>query len=220
MSIHSFVQQSINSAADGNHETAFHFICSAIDATAQLEYPHLSGSGKVGIRYKQFLRSNMMIIGYFAFNVRIHGDIIIGFNHPKVQADANGNAKLEYIIYHLIRCGLSHGTDIDKVAFSPTTAFKHDAANNSIILKDDLVWGLIAAVILSPTSSTMPAFHNDPKIMLMGRQHRLNDMRGDKNGFTQMLVQLGQTIPTCKDIQISANYAGSLFNESHVSVVY
>src|SRR5262245_13698054 len=87
-------------------EGALFAICAAIEATATKEF----GAG--GRRnYKDFIHQNLDVITWTAFGPRIL-NLKLAYQHPDVKLDADGLCTFEDIMYHVVRCGLYHTTDL------------------------------------------------------------------------------------------------------------
>lgn len=62
---------------------------------------------------------------------------------------------IEDIIYHVIRCSFIHSDEKDlKIIWSNSISFGLDQKGNLILNSKFFIWGLISAVVFSPTNKT------------------------------------------------------------------
>ncbi len=102
MSVGKRVTDSFEKMKRGDAEGALFAICAAIEETARRES---LPKGRRG--FKRFIADNIHIISGIGIGHPIAG-LSIGYAHPDLPRSSDGNARIEDIVYHLIRCGLYH----------------------------------------------------------------------------------------------------------------
>lgn len=151
MSIGKRVSDAIDKMDAGDREGALFQICAAIEATAKAEFSK-PGRGS----YKDFIHQHLGMITELAFgNVRIL-NINLKYNHPDLRTDANGCASVQDILYHVVRCGLYHNGEIPyDLRFTDEPQFRVE--DGTLTLPSGLIFGLIAAVVVSPANVSQHA---------------------------------------------------------------
>ena len=101
------VQSMIDHMSKGEIELALSDICIAIDITSQKYYNEPNSSASC---YKRFLKENIWMIVVTGMGSLITEAVKLPFTHKDIKSDYEGYCTLEQIIYHVMRCGLIHGT--------------------------------------------------------------------------------------------------------------
>ena len=99
------------------------------------------------VRSRKFVANYLRRVSWpYASTVRVP------FVHPDVKPDAAGCVGIEDIIYHVIRCSLIHSDEKDsKIRWNDAIALGLDQDGN-LVLNNGLIWGLVSAVVFSPTN--------------------------------------------------------------------
>ena len=127
-------------------EGALFQICAPIESTAVREYG-MSG----GKTYREFLHDNLGLITRVGLGVPILNYNIGKFTHPDIKPDAQGFCSVQQILYHAVRCGLYHEAKLPaNLRFEFGGRQFND--NGTLIVPAELIYGLIAVVILSPAN--------------------------------------------------------------------
>ena len=130
MSVINRVQEAARNIHENNFENAFIQACIAVAATAEKEYPRLKWDNQ---KFKEFIKSNLRIIGYVAFNINAP-EFNLAIDHPKLKSKRDpktGAVPLEDIIYHAIRCGLLHEGEMNnniQISQSSNVVFSTDGS--------------------------------------------------------------------------------------------
>jgi hypothetical protein len=188
------LQEAIAKMETGDVEGALIPVSIAVASTAQYLYRNpkqKSNRGDDGLHYKRFVHDNLDIITRVAFaGLGIDKDWFIKYNHPDVKPDSTGHCTIEQILYHVIRCGLVHRSEIPSdIRFAKTGAFPYDG-KPGVLLPEGLIYGLIIAVVVvsdnvPPTLTASFTFRGKsiPLIALAGQRARL-----------ESIIQVGGTI--------------------------
>lgn len=145
------IQTSIDHMGRGDVNLALSEVCIALDATSQLHFQTTKSSRS---NYKKFVAGNMWLITYMGFPGLMSSTLRIPFPnitlYPQIKPDAAGNIGIEDIVYHVIRCGLLHGSQ-NKFGFewSNVLSIGFNQNTNELLLSTNLIWGLIGAVIFA-----------------------------------------------------------------------
>ncbi len=143
------IQEAIDHMDRGDYALALTPACIALDITSQRHF----GAKRSGRTiYKRFIQEHLWLITYVGLPGLMATTIRIPFSHPEVKADAAGNIGIEDVIYHVIRCSLVHSDDKSaKVTWNNAISLGMDGSGN-LVLNPQLIWGLVAAVVFSPTN--------------------------------------------------------------------
>ena len=144
MSVQSFVNAAQVLYNQNFYEEALCLACIAVDSAATLAYPQKG----VTERYKLFLKDNFRTISEVGFPGISAAGIRIKVNSAidNLKCDQNGYVDMEQIIYHVLRCGLVHGCNIDNtIKFTGRTFIGNDH-DGKFYLPETIIWGLLAAV--------------------------------------------------------------------------
>jgi len=128
-------------------EAALFQICAALDVTATNEY------GKSGrSTYKRFVRDYFQLITRIALNGPSIGNLHVAYDHPSLEKSADGTVSVEDVFYHVVRCGLYHEAKLpDDLVFGEEQRIS--VINGVLTLPSSLIYGLIAAVVVSPSNA-------------------------------------------------------------------
>ena len=95
----------------------------------------------------------MWMILLTGFGTIVATDIKIPFSHPQIVSDSNGYCSFEQIVYHVMRCGLIHGTGEDsKIVWNQNTALAIDS-NGNLNISPSFLWGFALSVIACPVNA-------------------------------------------------------------------
>lgn len=144
MSVQSFVNAAKVLYTEGFYEEALCLVCTAIDATAAQSYP----DKKVTERYKLFLKDHFRTISEIGFPGISADSIRIKVNSEveNLRPDSDGYVDMEQIIYHVLRCGLVHGCNIDSAITFTDRTIICDWNSDKFYIPKAIIWGLIAAM--------------------------------------------------------------------------
>jgi hypothetical protein len=149
MSISKRVKAALDAMKGDDPEQALHDICSAIEQTAKQE-----SGGKGARTYKDFIRDNFTLISRSSFGVEgSMGQLQVAYSHPQITPDADGLVGFEAIVYHVVRCGLYHSTELPVSLRFQKGKVIHADGGSSLVLPSELVNGLIMAVVASPSNA-------------------------------------------------------------------
>jgi hypothetical protein len=143
------VQESIDHMGKGEIALALTPACIALDVTSQR---HAGTTHSSRTTFKRYVKEYLWLITYMGFPGLMASTVRVPFSHPDVKPDAAGAVGVEDIIYHVIRCSLVHSDDTAaKIKWNRSIALGLDQAGN-LVLNQSLVWGLLGAVVFSPTN--------------------------------------------------------------------
>jgi len=151
----------------------------AVAGTAKKAFPHERKDGK---KYKGFLKRHMGLIVFVATGIPLKrgASIRLGFDHPDVPKDAEGNCTLEDILYHVVRCGLVHES-----VFPSTVKLGNCLSADGRIPKG-ILHGLILAVIVAPENQS-ELLPQDWIQEINGKEVTLNDYWGKEQELASFL---------------------------------
>lgn len=145
------VQEAIDHMGKGEIALALTPACIALDITSQ-RYAGVTQSARA--HFKKFVQDHLWLITYVGFPGLMTSTARVPFKHPNVKPDAAGTVGIEDIIYHVIRCSLVHSDEQGaKIVWNKVIALGMDQKGN-LVLSESLVWGLLAAVVLSPLNQS------------------------------------------------------------------
>lgn len=182
VSIGDRIQAAIDHMDKGDVELALSDVCIAIDITSQ-KYLNVEKSSRS--TYKQFLKDNMWIILTAGFGGVVVEDIKIPFQHPEIKGDDQGYCTLEDVIYHVMRCGLLHGTgENDGLVWTKEVILAcHEGKLN---ISPTFIWGMMLAVITCPCNQQEHV--NDTSwISMASFKYLVNDLWGKKESVRMMI---------------------------------
>lgn len=182
MSIAKRVTEAIDKMAKNDAEGALLPICTAIDATVK-RYRGASGRKN----YKDFLHENLGLITKVGLGSAI-SNFHLKYDHPDIQQNTDGTCQIQDILYHAVRCGLTHEAKLPpNLRF--TDEYKFAAEDGILILPASLIQGMIVAVVACPVNSDQSVSENY-EINIRGFQIKLNKLWGKQkeilNLFTVM----------------------------------
>ena len=163
-------------------ELALSDVCIAIDITAQKYFNADKSSASL---YKKFLQENMWIILTAGFGGVVVEGIKVPFSHPDIKGDDQGYCTLDQIIYHVMRCGLLHGTgEKDGIIWSNQTVLAY--SDGILYISPNFIWGMMMAVIACPCNSQEHV--NDTSwIALASFKYLVNDLWGKRSSVKLMI---------------------------------
>lgn len=95
----------------------------------------------------------MWLITFIGFPGLMSSEVRVPFSHPDVLANSVGTVGIEDIVYHVIRCGSVHTDGSEsKINWNKNISLAIDNISGNLVLHENLVWGLLAAVIFSPAN--------------------------------------------------------------------
>ena len=139
------IQAMIDYMDKGEFELALSEVCIAIDITSQKHFGVTSSSRRI---YKEFLSENMWMIITAGMEKMVGKSLKIPFAHPSIRtSNVDGYCSLEEIVYHVMRCGLVHGTgENSKLKWNPRVQLTSDAEGD-LNISPAFIWGLALCVI-------------------------------------------------------------------------
>lgn len=147
MSVGKRVEEAIAKMDADDPEGALYQISSAIDATAKKQF---TKGGRAS--YKDFIHENFGLITDVAFAGRRILNLHLGYEHPEIKPDDKGLCSVEDVLYHAVRCGLFHEARLPtNLRFTTEGQIRVD--EGSLVLPSALIYGLIAAIVVSPANS-------------------------------------------------------------------
>ena len=143
------IQEAIDHMGKGETMLALTPACIALDITSQ-RHAGLKRSSRSS--FKRFVQENLWLITYVGFPGLMASTVRVPFVHPDVKPDAAGCVGIEDIIYHVIRCSLIHSDEKNsKIRWNDAIALGLDQDGN-LVLNNGLIWGLVSAVVFSPSN--------------------------------------------------------------------
>lgn len=177
------VQSMIDHMEKGELDLALSDICIALDITSQKYYGMTKSSRTT---YKEFLKENIWMIVATGMGSLIVESIKLPFQHTDIKYDADGYCTLEQIIYHVMRCGLVHGTgENNKIIWNNLIPLGIDEAGN-LQLSPSFIWGLALAVIVSEVNKD-ERVKDTCWISTMTFKYLINDLWGKRENVKTML---------------------------------
>ena len=183
ISIGQRIQSMIDHMSKGEVELALSDVCIAIDITSQKYYNEQTSSAAC---YKRFLKENIWMIVITGMGSLITEANKLPFTHKDIKSDRDGYCTLEQIIYHVMRCGLIHGTGADsKIIWNPNVPLAIDEDEN-LNISPSFIWGLALCVI------TCPANINEQVgdycwISTATFKYLINDLWGKRDSIKKMI---------------------------------
>ena len=177
------IQSAIHHMDNGETELALSDVCIAVDITAKKYYGETKSSASC---YKRFLKENMwMIIATGMGNVIAHS-LKIQFSHEDIKSDEQGYCTLEQIVYHVMRCGLIHGTgEGNKINWNRKLSLAVDA-NGVLQISPSFIWGLALSVIACEVNKDERVGATS-WISAAGFKYLINDLWGKRESVKNMI---------------------------------
>ena len=177
------VQSMIDHMEKGELDLALSDICIALDVTSQKYYGKSSSSRTC---YKDFIRENVWMIVATGMGTLITESIKLPFSHPEIQSEADGYCTLEQIVYHVMRCGLIHGTgENNKIVWNNSVPLVIDKDGN-LNLSPSFIWGLALSVIACEVNKN-ETVKDTCWISMFGFKYLINDLWGKRNNIKIMI---------------------------------
>lgn len=177
------IQSMIDHMGKGEFELALSDVCIAIDITSQRYFEEDKSSATC---YKKFLRENIWMILATGMGSMIAESIKIPFSHPDIKMDQEGYCTLEQIVYHVMRCGLIHGTgENSKIVWNNQISLVLDKDKN-LNLSPSFIWGFALCVIVSPVNKN-ERVGDTCWISTCGFRYLINDLWGKRESVKKMI---------------------------------
>ena len=177
------VQSMIDHMSKGEIELALSDICIAIDITSQKYYNESTSSATC---YKRFLKENMWMIVVTGMGSLITETVKLPFTHKDIKSDSEGYCTLEQIIYHVMRCGLIHGTGEDsKIIWNNRIPLALDKDRN-LNLSPSFIWGFALCVIACP-ANRKEKVGDTCWISTASFKYLINDLWGKRESVKKMV---------------------------------
>lgn len=110
------------------------------------KYPDVKENNE---RYKLFLKENFSVLCHYGFPGVEASSILIKIDNPisELKTDKDGCVNMEQIIYHILRCGLTHECSVGAVIeFTDNTIIQN--WEEKLYIPKDIILGLIKIVEL------------------------------------------------------------------------
>lgn len=177
------IQSMIDHMEKGEIELALSDVCIAIDITAQKYYGEARSSASC---YKKFLKENIWMIVATGMGTLIADAIKIPFKQKDIKNDDQGYCTLEEIIYHVMRCGLVHGTGEDsKIVWNNRIPLALDKDGN-LNLSPSFIWGFALCVITCPVNRE-ETVRDTCWISTVSFKYLINDLWGKRDSIKKMI---------------------------------
>ena len=188
------VQSMIYHMSKGEIELALSDICIAIDITSQKYYNEPNSSASC---YKRFLKENIWMIVVTGMGSLITEAVKLPFTHKDIKSDYEGYCTLEQIIYHVMRCGLIHGTgEESKIVWNTNVPLAIDKDQN-LNISPSFIWGLALCVITCPVN-LHERVGDYCWISMATFKYLINDLWGKRDSVKNMIKsQYDVTIKEC-----------------------
>lgn len=178
------IQSVITHMEKGEIELALSDVCIALDITAQKYYNETKSSAKV---YKRFLAEHMDVILATTNPSIVSKSIKLPFTHPDIYSDKDGYSTLEQIIYHVVRCGLVHGTGESNKIIWNNQIMLFVSQEGELYLPPTLIWGLAICVIACPVNSDQHVM-DTAWVSAASFKYLINDLWG-KIGSVKLMIK-------------------------------
>ena len=184
----------IDHMTKGEIELALSDICIAIDITSQKYYNEPNSSASC---YKRFLKENIWMIVVTGMGSLITEAVKLPFTHKDIKSDYEGYCTLEQIIYHVMRCGLIHGTgEESKIVWNTNVPLAIDKDQN-LNISPSFIWGLALCVITCPVN-LHERVGDYCWISMATFKYLINDLWGKRDSVKNMIKsQYDVTIKEC-----------------------
>lgn len=180
MSIGKRLGEAIDYLNKHDYEAALTPTAQLISTTSSRVFPNK----RDGDAFKDWLRDNFRFITEVGPGASI-GSIHVGFDHPRITPDGNGNCSVEQILYHAVRCGLMHASEFpDTIKFVGENRFS--GGGGKVELPASLIAGILVAVIVSPVNANEKA-EDRFSIIFKGKAVPCNDLWGNKQAVQDLL---------------------------------
>lgn len=167
----------------GDFEAALIPVCIALDTTSKKLYRKSKHDNSI---YKKFVKENLVLITAAAFGGSTIGTLRLKYSHPSIRSDANGVCTFEEIVYHAVRCGLVHDSELpDNLEFRPGKMFAVE--KSSLVLPAELITGLMMAVVCC-TANTAERVPEVCGLDIAGAFHSLNRFWGRPERLRALLA--------------------------------
>lgn len=177
------VQSMIDHMSKGEVELALSDICIAIDITSQKYYNEPASSASC---YKRFLKENIWMIVVTGMGSLVTEAIKLPFTHKDIKSDDEGYCTLEQIIYHVMRCGLIHGTGEDsKIIWNNRIPLALDKDGN-LNLSPSFIWGFALCVITCPVNREEKV-RDTCWVSTASFKYLINDLWGQRESVKKMI---------------------------------
>lgn len=177
------IQSMIDHMTKGEIELALSDVCIAVDVTSQKYYNEQVSSATC---YKRFLKENIWIIVATGMGSLISEAIKLPFTHKDIKSDGDGYCTLEQIIYHVMRCGLIHGTgENSKIVWNDKIPLAIDKDEN-LNISPSFIWGLALCVIVSPVNAD-ELVGDYCWISMATFKYLINDLWGKRDSVKKMI---------------------------------
>ena len=188
------VQSMIDHMTKGEIELALSDICIAIDITSQKYYNEPNSSASC---YKRFLKENIWMIVVTGMGSLITEAVKLPFTHKDIKSDYEGHCTLEQIIYHVMLCGLIHGTgEESKIVWNTNVPLAIDKDQN-LNISPSFIWGLALCVITCPVN-LHERVGDYCWISMATFKYLINDLWGKRDSVKNMIKsQYDVTIKEC-----------------------
>lgn len=177
------VQSMIDHMSNGEVELALSDICIAVDITSQKYYNESRSSASC---YKRFLKENIWMIIVTGMGSLITEAIKLPFTHKYIKSDSEGYCTLEQIIYHVMRCGLLHGTGEDsKIIWNSNVPLAIDKDQN-LNISPSFIWGL-ALCVITCQANIHERVNDYCWISMATFKYLINDLWGKRDSVKNMI---------------------------------
>jgi len=212
MSIAKRIEEAITKMDAGDFEGALIPTSIAVDATAIQEYPNTRNS----TAYKNFIHENFEIISKVSSGGTVTiGNLKLKYNHPDITPDQDGMCSIEQILYHVVRCGLLHTASLpSNLKFINKGMIKVDT--NSVILPTGFIYGLLAAVVVSPFNKHQ-RLSSDSVFKIREYIIPLNELWGNKEKLVELYSAQFDNKPEPQHKETIIDASQSLRNEKILS---
>ena len=188
------VQSMIDHMSKGEIELALSDICIAIDITSQKYYNEPNSSASC---YKRFLKENIWMIVVTGMGSLITEAVKLPFTHKDIKSDYEGYCTLEQIIYHVMRCGLIHGTGEESTIVWNTNVPLAIDKDQNLNISPSFIWGLALCVITCPVN-LHERVGDYCWISMATFKYLINDLWGKRDSVKNMIKsQYDVTIKEC-----------------------
>lgn len=190
------IQSVIEHMDKGRTELALSDVCIAVDITAQKYYGETKSSASC---YKRFLQENMWMIIATGMGNMIAQSLKIKFSHEDIKSDEQGYCTIEQIVYHVMRCGLIHGTgEGNKINWNPKLSLVVDA-DGVLQISPSFIWGLALSVITCEINKD-ELVGKTCWISAVGFKYLINDLWGKRESVKNMILSnYGVKIEECTE---------------------
>lgn len=166
-------------------------------------------------RFREFIKSNIDIITdhTLVLSIETGANLRLEYDHTNLKATPEGVRSLEEILYHIRNHQVHQSSLPDNIQLTDDLSL---SCGSPLLLPSTIIFGLIAAVLVSPVNSTeyLPPSY---VLTLNGQTVRLNDYWGKRKEYLQWF-ELARSASGGYAIKVSSGGSVTMKGNSHARV--